>query len=379
VSNSRVNMIKTFLLVLCVLAVTAGVLSVSVRAQSQMCSAMWIGCGPTSLWNMSNNCPPEAFNCQVGGGPWLIECQVQPATCPPAGGKDETCSGCNGGPGGGGPGGGGPGGGGPGGGGPGGAPGPFASSPINLATGNTFIRQTDIRIPGLSAGLTLARTWNSKWPSTQTAFQVGIFGPNWRSTFEERVFVGSDNYVKYAREDGSFWSFGFASGGMKLAAPANVSATLVQGSTYWTLTFQNGEQRLFDNTSGSLIAIIDRNGNTTQLSYDSLNRLVTVTDPASRHLTFTYQSPSSYLVTSVSADVGLSVSYAYDAQNRLSQVTNQDSTTLTFTYDSQSRITSVTDSSGKVLESHTYDSSSRGLTGTRALDVEAVTISYPNP
>jgi YD repeat-containing protein len=253
-----------------------------------------------------------------------------------------------------------------------------AGRPINLATGNTYIQQSDIRIPGLAGGLSLVRSWNSKRPSTQSAFQVGLFGPNWRSTFEERVFVGSDDYIKYARGDGNFWSFGFSSyGTYKLAAPENTTATLVTGNTYWTLTFQNGEQRRFDNTSGWLIAIIDRNGNTTQLTYDALNRLVTVTDPALRHLSFTYGSSSSYLVTGVSSDVGLALSYSYDTQNRLSQVTNPDLTTLTFAYDSQSRITSVTDSNGKILESHTYDGNGRGLTSSRALGVDAVTITYP--
>jgi len=109
-----------------------------------------------------------------------------------------------------------------------------------LATGNTYIQQTDIRIPGLSNGLTLVRTWNSKWPSTQSGFKVGLFGPNWRSTFEERVFVGSDNFMKYSRGDGSFWSFGYSgsAGGAPtygVAAPANVVATLVYGSSYSSL------------------------------------------------------------------------------------------------------------------------------------------------
>jgi YD repeat-containing protein len=259
---------------------------------------------------------------------------------------------------------------------------PWCSKPVSLASGNTYIQQTDIRIPGLGGGLTLARRWNSQWPSTQSAYQVGLFGPNWSSTYDQRVFVGSDNYIKWESADGSFSSFGISSDltTWALAAPLNASATMTTPNTatpYSQITLQNGEQRRFDSTSGMLTSIIDRNGNTTTLTYDSANRLATVTDPASRHLYFGYGSPSSHLVTSVTSDVGISLSYAYDSQGRLTQVTNPDLTTVTYTYNSQSLITSVTDSNGKVLESHTYDGSGRGLTSSRAAGVEAVTITYP--
>jgi YD repeat-containing protein len=280
------------------------------------------------------------------------------ATCPPPKGPDEVCLDCE-------------------------KTKAAAGLPINLATGNTYIKETDVRIPGLSGGLALARSWNSKWPASQSALQVGLFGPNWRSTYEEQVFVGSDNYIKYSRGDGSFWSFGTSSstpGTWALAAPQDVSATLTTPNTatpYWTITLQNGEQRQFDGTSGMLTSIIDRNGNTTTIAYDGANRLATVTDPVSRHLYFGYGSPSSHLVTSVTSDVGISLSYAYDAQNRLSVITNPDLTTLTFGYDSHSFITSVTDINSKILESHTYDSNGRGLTSSRALGVEAVTVTYP--
>ncbi len=265
---------------------------------------------------------------------------------------------------------------------------PFCGSPISLATGTTYIDESDLRIPGLGGGLSLTRTWISQWPASQSALQNGMFSPNWRSTYEERVFMVyenlfmySVNYLKYSRADGSFWSFAFGGGG-GLAAPQNVSASLTIPTTanpYWTILFQNGEQRRIDSTTGKLTTIIDRNGNTTQLTYDGANRLVTVTDPASRHLTFTYSSSSSSLVTGVSSDVGLSLTYTYDAQGRLSQVTKPDLTTYSFAYDSHSLITSVTDSSGKILESHSYDGSGRGLTSSRAQGVEAVGISYPNP
>jgi YD repeat-containing protein len=205
-----------------------------------------------------------------------------------------------------------------------------------------------------------------------------MFGPNWRSTYEERVFVGSDYFIKYLRGDGSFWSFGISPTGWRPATPANAVATLVQGNNSWTITFQNGEQRQFNLTTGLLISIVDRNGNTTQLSYDTSNRLVTVTSPASQHLYFNYGTgSSSLLVTSVTSDFGVTLSYGYDTQGRLNQVTKPDLTTVSFTYNTQSQITTVTDNNGKVLESHTYDSSSRGLTSSQANGVNALTVSYP--
>jgi YD repeat-containing protein len=159
-----------------------------------------------------------------------------------------------------------------------------------------------------------------------------------------------------------------------------VAATLntdTSTNSYFTLTLPSGEQRRFDKTTGNLIAILDRNGNATTVAYDTSGRLSVVTDPASRTMTFTYGGSFPNLATSVTTSVGVSYSYSYDTSGRLVQVTKPDSTTVTYTYNSLSQITAVTDSSGKVLESHTYDSSNRGLTGTRAGGVEAVTITYP--
>lgn len=254
-----------------------------------------------------------------------------------------------------------------------------ASTPINLSNGNTYIQQTDVRVPGLGNGLTLDRTWNSIWTATESPYQVGMFGANWRSTYEERVFQSNNNMV-YLRNDGGYWLFGTSNGSTwNLAAPASVTATLtLNGTQSWTLIFQNGEQRIFDYASGSLTTIVDRNGNTTKLSYDGSNRLVTVTDPAGRHLNFVYaNSSNNFLVTGVTSDVGLTLSYTYDTQGRLTQVTRPDQTTVSFTYNGQSLITAVTDSNGKILESHTYDGKGRGLTSSRAAGIEAVTISYP--
>ena len=267
---------------------------------------------------------------------------------------------------------------------------PIAGSRLLLTTGDTYFSEQDIKIPGLGGGLGLVRTWNSLLRASMSS--VGLFGPNWRSTYEERIYVDDDNTIAYARGNGSVWNFVEGASTTftppppqnvlftyHVAAPGNAVAALFYSASVWTLILQNGEQRVFDATSGNLLTITDRNGNTTQLTYDSSYRLTSVTDAASRHLYFSYASPSSYLVTGVSSDAGISLSYSYDGQGRLSQYTKPDQTTVSFQYGASNPIliTAVLDQNNKILESHTYDSLGRGLTSSKANGVEAVTVTYP--
>jgi len=183
--------------------------------------------------------------------------------------------------------------------------------------------------------------------------------------------------AKYSRNDGSFWTFSLLSGAGQLTAPANGGATLTVTQNSSTVRYKSGETRVFS-SAGFLTSIADRNGNTTQLGYDSQNRLGTVTDPAGRHLYFTYgNSAFPTLVTGVSSDVGISLSYTYDPVGRLASYTKQDGTVITFTYDKNSLITGVVDQQGKILEAHTYDAAGNGLTSSKAGGVEGITVSYP--
>jgi len=262
---------------------------------------------------------------------------------------------------------------------------PHVGAPINLATGDTFITQSDLNIPGLGGGLSLSRTWHSLFPFGESVPASGMFGINWRSTYEESISVDAFGLVKYIRANGGIWTLGLGGPTIPnaysyaLIAPANGGLSVSYNGTQWTLTYNSGETRIF-NPAGQLLSISDRNGNTTQLTYDASNRLTTVTDPASRHLYFSYGSPSSTLVVGVSSDVGVSLSYAYDNQGRLATVTKPDLTTVSFQYvpnNAWPLISAVLDTNGKVLESHTYDTELRGLTSSRAGGVDAVTITYP--
>lgn len=255
--------------------------------------------------------------------------------------------------------------------------------PIDLATGDTYFSQTDVRIPGLGGGLTLERTWNS----LPFGFVSGMFGHGWTSNFEESVFIGSDHYLKYLRSDGGVWSFGVkgwdndgwptygvAGSAGQVATMTQVGPQQQKGS--WILALQNGETRTFDMSTGKLLSITDRNGNTTVLGHDASGRLLNVTDPGGRHISFSYQG---FLVTGVTSSVGISLSYTYDGYGRLSQVTEPDNTTISYQYNdpNPNLITAILDSNGKVIESHTYNSCAQGVSSSRAGGVEALTISYP--
>ena len=328
--------------------------SAGAYAQSSIICTFPISCSEYSQWNVTciPPLPATAYDCV----PWIfsVYCVVNIPPCAP---KPE-CPTCN-----------------------------QASHPIDLASGDTYITQTDLRLPGLGGGLSLSRTWNSIAFGGRSS--VGIFGRNWTSNFEESVFVGSDGYMKYVRADGGVWSFGFSSTDVagnpmfSVAGPATENATLdqkvLQANPNWTLVFQSGETRVFDYYSGKLLSVTDRNGNTTQLIYDSSFRLVTVTDPAARHLYFSYASPSTYLVTGVTSDVGISLSYSYDSLGRMIQYTKPDNTSVSFQYNApySNLVAAVLDANGKILESHTYNTCGQGLTSARAGGVEAITVSYP--
>jgi len=266
--------------------------------------------------------------------------------------------------------------------------------PIDFASGNVYIQQTDISVPGLNGGLKLVRTWNSLFSLFNGNVAAnGLFGNNWRSNYEESIVTGDGGIAHYSRGDGSVWTFRNTSGSpthYSLTAPGNTSATLDRGAQFWTLVFKNGETRLFDAIGGYLVAIKDRNNNTTSISHDSLARILTVTDPAFRHLFFHYGNGFSQQVSSVTSDVGITVSYEYGNEiffivtdsEMLTRVTYPDQSTVSFTYvfsqDFRSTlISSVLDSDGKVLETHTYGARNRGLTSSKANGVEKLTVTYP--
>jgi len=252
-----------------------------------------------------------------------------------------------------------------------------ASNPINLMNGNTWIPQQDYSLPGLAGGIVMERTWNSMWQSSSYIELTGMFGHSWRSTFEERMQYIDPNHTKYWRADGSSWLFNYVGNGWILEAPLNQHASLTfdSSTTLYTLSLNDGTQKIFT-SAGYLTRIIDRNGNTTAVTYDASNRISQVTDPAGRILIFNYPDQSTRQVQSIQDSVGVIATYAYDSSARLLSTSYADGSAINYNYDSNSLITSVTDQNGKLLEGHTYDASRRGLSSQQANGVGNVSVAY---
>ncbi len=93
--------------------------------------------------------------------------------------------------------------------------------------------------------------------------------------------------------------------------------------------------------------------------------VITVTDPASRVLTFYYGGAASKRVSSIQDSTGVVAAYTYSGQ-LLTGVIYADNSEIGYRYNSSNLITSVVDGLGKVMEAHTYDSGRRGLTSEKA-------------
>ncbi|HTM39199.1 MAG TPA: RHS repeat-associated core domain-containing protein [Terriglobales bacterium] len=261
-----------------------------------------------------------------------------------------------------------------------------AGLPINLTTGNVFIKKEDYSIPGLGGGVKLDRTWNSLWAESPHADRAvaGMFGDSWTSNYEDRIVqVDGFNVVDYWGVDGRRYRFteyidvaGLI--GYNLTTPQGEGLTLLFNGTaqLFQLSFPDGTGRNFS-PAGLLVSFSDHWNNKTTLTYDQAARVTTATDAASRSLTFVYGDPvNTSQVTSVQDAVGTVATYTYDSSQRLTKVSYPDGSFNTFNYDSASRILSVTDTEGKILESHTYDANSRGLTSSRAGGAEGLTVAY---
>jgi RHS repeat-associated protein len=276
----------------------------------------------------------------------------------------------------------------------------YIGDPINASNGNKFQQDTDYRSP--SSWLTFRRFYNSA-PNVVVG---STLGPQWRHSFDRSLeFLrsspgasGGSSFIMLTRPDGSREQFTLTSG--VWAAQADSPDTLTEqddasgNPTGYTVVVADSRQTEQYSPAGLLLSIVDPAGTMTTLTYSTAstpiavvpvpNLLLTVTDPQSRLLNFSYNSSGK--IASVTLPDGSSVSYGYDTvTGNLTSVQYPDGKSRQYVYNESTlnsgtnqpnALTGVVDETNTRFESTGYNASGRAISSSFAGGVDAFTISY---
>lgn len=240
---------------------------------------------------------------------------------------------------------------------------------VDYSTGMEIEEVTDISFGGARGGLTLTRTYTSAIALRGIRGRFGIgtkdnydirLGGTFQAGGAGRV-IGPDegtgrpfNYVR-TDPDGTLV---FASTEM-ISQLGDEMRRLPNGT--FEYRGKTGERMRFD-SSGRLTALVDRNNNTTTLTYTGAN-LTLVTDPVGRSLKFDYDGQGR--VIRVTDPIERSWHYAYDGSGLLAFVTDPLGNTTQYQY-SGLRLTAVIDGRNNPAKRIEYDSGDRVIKQTFA-------------
>ena len=220
----------------------------------------------------------------------------------------------------------------------------FKGGPVDCATGNQVVSQTDLAVGGRGPSLALTRTYNSQLAYTQNT--PGPFGYGWTVPYEARLVTKNSGEVATVyQSNGSTALFVENKEGRYEAGDPLLRSSLVkEGSDYlYTLPDQTV---LSFNEGGQLVSETDRNGNALTMAYDGKGQLESVSDAAGRKLSFAYNGEGQ--VESVTDPMGHAVKYTYEGGD-LATVTQPGEASLRwqYKYNSAHELTSETDGRGK--------------------------------
>ena len=213
-------------------------------------------------------------------------------------------------------------------------------NPVDYSTGIKTESATDIAFGGSRGGISITRTYSSDRP---TSADSGRFGRGWKDNYEIKLngsweVGGAGRVVRPDELVGRLFSYNRtdANGALVFTGTTTVGqlADTVRKLTDGTLEYRYGNGMLMRfEAGGRMTAMVDRNGNTTTLTYsgrdltqitDAVGRKVTfqydgngnvaqATDPLNRSWTYEYSnSPYRGILISVTDPVGNVTRYGYD-------------------------------------------------------------------
>ena len=179
------------------------------------------------------------------------------------------------------------------------------------------------------------------------------------------------------RDDGQMLRYPVTTDGT-VSNPPGVSMRLEVTGSGFTLTDDQDTVETY-NAAGVLQSITSRAGVVQTLSYNSYGFWSGVTDSFGNSLSVTRVNSPAGNIVSIAVNSGGTVQYSYDSSQRLQTVTNLDGTTQSYVYGNSTfpnALTGEIDESGTTLSSWVYDSQERATSSTQAVGANAVTLAY---
>ena len=234
--------------------------------------------------------------------------------------------------------------------------------PVNCATGVFWHEFTDAKVPGRGAPLEFTRTYNS-----MNAAEDGRLGFGWSDSYGMSLSVDGETGAATVHEEGGSAVTFPANGEGGFTTPPRVLATLTanEDGTYGFSRFSDHIDYVFS-AEGKLLRELDRNGNTTTLTYNG-DLLEKVTDPSGRSLTFAYAGSHIHTITD---PMGRTTTFGYDSNGNLEKETDPMGRIWSFSYDGSHRLLTMTDPRGGMV-SNTYDGSGRVIAQTDPMGRES--------
>jgi RHS repeat-associated protein len=203
----------------------------------------------------------------------------------------------------------------------------------------------------------------------------GPLGIGWTHDFNTLISLNSDGTLYLKRGDGNNIWFAHSSGGVYYAdAKSGDTSSIVKNANgSYTRTTRYGKVYNF-NSSGQLTSIVDRNGNTTTLTYTA-NNLTGITDSTGRTIligvsggkinSITDFSGNTYsvfydsttgLLSFISDPLGNTWHFQYDSNNMMMKKTDPSSNTSSYTYDAATGALISSTDPNNMVQSIAYDS-----------------------
>src|SRR5262249_3581334 len=242
---------------------------------------------------------------------------------------------------------------------------------VDYSTGMKIEMMSDFSFGGARGGLSLTRTYTTELANTDVVYRFGI---GTKDNYEIRLTGsfnsnGSGRVVWPEHRDGRLFSYDMALSGGGVATFTTRATTGQLGDTVRRIDSSTLEYRSksgvimrFEPEPGGqyyrLKQVIDRNGNTTTLTYSG-NNLTQVTDAVGRSITFQYGAPNcAECVWKATDPMNRVTTYEYNGTKLLAKVTDPLGKFVSHGYTFRN-LASVTDKRGNVVKQVSYDGNGR--------------------